>query len=226
MRNIPALKKSIAVIVDYIYKRGEKAIAKYHQRFAEIGLEAIATMGKPVAVMLTFWPGAEYKDTPPSEILEELKRYFREHPCVNSRHEITVQWVRELREPTPGRNGNPGIPGGWHYHVMVVMDFSKVSIKYLKNVALWGMKLDGYFHKYWLSRVGGSHDKDDPVQEHHLLNPEGWAEYLKHAEYPAKLRTKVKTKDRRNTGGSQVTRMPEWLTQFFPVDMPTGGVAI
>lgn len=218
MRNTRVLKWAVRAVKDYIYQYGWKSIDKYHQRCAEIGLEAIATMGKPHAVMLTFWPGEEYKGKAPTEIRKELERKFSQHHCKNSRHKVKVQWVRENRKPTPGINGQPGIPGGWHFHAFVVVDLSKVTVEYLKRV-LHEMQRDGYFHSYHLSRVGGRHDRTGPVKLHDLIDPQGWAGYLKHAEYLAKEYTKEKDEDHRNTGGSQVTRMPEWLQALMPGDV-------
>ncbi|WP_293761023.1 hypothetical protein [uncultured Aquitalea sp.] len=230
MRNKFALKRAVQFVKNYVNQRSWKSNATYHQRCAEIGLEAISTMGKPTAVMLTFWPGDAHSGEAPSKIFRELESKFLKHPCKNSQHKITIQWVREKREPTPSMHGLPGIPGGWHYHAMVVMDFSKVSMKYLIKIVN-DMKHEGYFHKYWLSRVNGSRDDKALVQLHDLRSDKGWAEYLGHAEYLAKERTKVKTEGRRNSNGSQVTRLPEWFKQLLPggtldnVPVPAGSLA-
>lgn len=230
MRNKFKLKRAVQLIKNYVNQRSWKSIETYHQRCAEVGLEAIATMGRPIAVMLTFWPGKAYMNKAPSKIFRALEEKFSQHYVKASRHKITLHWVREKREPTPGINGLPGIPGGWHYHCMVVMDFSKVSMKYLIKVVN-ELQSEGYFHKYWLSRVDGSRNDKDPVKLHELNTAEGWAEYLGHAEYLAKERTKVKSEGRRNSNGSQVTRLPEWFSYLLPggaldsVPAPAGSLA-
>lgn len=209
MRNVKILKEAVQLYREYKFQRSEEIIAKYHERFAEIALEALASMGRPVGVMLTYWTNDGVEG---SEVSEALKQYFRSGVDKGMRHEIKTQRVMEWKEERPDGKG------GWHHHEMIFMDFSKVrmgSLIYILN-ELQGKR--GMMKQYWLSRA----DEDgNPsrihwhrVQEHYILLENDWLGYLKHAEYPSKQRTKVKAQGKRNTGGSQVRRWKEWDAMF------------
>lgn len=216
MRNVRFIKAALQALNEYQYKRKERAIAKYHGRYAEIGLEAMKTMGRPIGVMVTFW----LKDgATKSQVSEALKEFYRNHESKDSRHEILTQWVQEWKEETPDGKG------GWHYHAAVCLDFSKVRMGSLIKALHQIRNEKNLIKSFWLSREdedgNPSLNQFDRVKEHELLTEEGWLGYLKHMEYPSKLRTKVRAKGQRNTGGSQVTRLKEWFVLFPAEELAT-----